>query len=54
MRGFNVWYRNFPKFWDWQIKANNVDPGQTASRGAVWSGSTLFGIPSASFGHITL
>ena len=27
-----------------------LDPDQTASRGAVWSGSTLFAIPSASFG----
>ena len=24
------------------IQTNSVDPGQTASRGAVWSGSTLF------------
>ena len=26
------------------IKANSMDPDQTASRGAVWSGSTLFAI----------
>ena len=25
--------------------ANNADPDQTAPEGAVWSGSTLFGIP---------
>ena len=25
--------------------ANNADPDQTASEGAVWSGSTLFAIP---------
>ena len=25
--------------------ANSVDPDQTASEGAVWSGSTLFAIP---------
>ena len=25
--------------------ANNVDPDQTAPKGAVWSGSTLFDIP---------
>ena len=31
-----------------------ADPDQTAPRGAVWSGSTLFAIPSASFGLITL
>ena len=24
------------------IQANSVDPDQTAARGAVWSGSTLF------------
>ena len=34
--------------------ANSVDPDQTAPGGAVWSGSTLFAIPSAPFGHITL
>ena len=35
--------------------ANSVDPDQTAPRGAgaSWSGSTLFAIPSASFGLIT-
>ena len=30
------------------------DPDQTAPRGAVWSGSALFAIPSALFGLITL
>ena len=34
--------------------ANSADPDQTAPRGAVWSGSTLFAIPSASFGLIAL
>ena len=33
---------------------NSADPDQTAPRGAVWSGSTLFAILSASFGLITL
>ena len=33
---------------------NIVDSNQTAPRVAVWSGSTLFAIPSASFGHIFL
>ena len=47
-------YRNFPKFSDRQVKANSADQDQTALRGAVWSGSTLFAIPSASFGCITL
>ena len=30
-----------------------VEPDQTAPEGSGWSGSTLLGIPSASFGHIT-
>ena len=47
-------YRNFPKFSDRQVWADSADPDQTAPRGAVWSGSTLFAIPSASFGCITL
>ena len=34
--------------------ANSADPDQTIPRGAVWSGSTLFAIPSASFGLISL
>ena len=34
--------------------ANSADPDQTAPKGAVRSGSTLFAIPSASFGYITL
>ena len=46
-------YRNFPKFSD-RVWANSADPDQTAPRGAVWSGSTLFAIPSASFGLTTL
>ena len=42
-------YRNDPKFSDRQAWANSDDPDQTAS-----SGSTLFAIPSASSGCITL
>ena len=41
-------YRNVPKFLDRHAWANSADPG------AVWSGSTLFAIPSASFGYIIL
>ena len=57
----------FLSFLDRQVWANSADPDQTAPRGAVWSGSTLFAIrgavwsgstlfatPSASFGCITL
>ena len=47
-------YRNDPKFSDRYAWANGADPDQTAPRGAVWSGSTLFAIPSVSFGLITL
>ena len=47
-------YRNDPKFSDIYAWANSADPDQTAPRGAVWSGSTLFAILSASFGLITL
>ena len=47
-------YHNVPKFSDRQVWANSADPDQTAPRGAVWSGSTLVAIPSASFGCITL
>ena len=47
-------YRNIPKFLDRQVWGNSVDPDQTAPRGAVWSGSKLFAIPSASFGRINL
>ena len=50
----NEHYRYAPKFLDRQVWANSVDPDQTAHRGAVWSGSTLFAIPSASFVAITL
>ena len=45
---------NVPKCSDRQVWANSVDTDQTAPRGAVWSGSTLFAILSACFGHITL
>ena len=48
-----MFYRNEPKFLDSQVLENSVYPDQTP-RGAVWSGSTLFAIPSASFGPITL
>ena len=47
-------YRNDPKFSDRYAWANSADPDQTAPRGAVWSGSTLFAILSALFGLITL
>ena len=47
-------YSNVPKISDRQVWANSAEPDQTASRGAVWSGSTLFAIPSAYFGCITL
>ena len=50
----NTVYHNDPKFLDRQVWANSADPDQTAPRGAVWSGSTLFAILSASFGLITL
>ena len=45
---------NDPKFLDRLVLANRVDPDQTTPRGAIWSGSTLFAIPSLPFGHITL
>ena len=43
-------YRNDSKFFDSQVWANSVDPDDTA----IWSGSTLFAIPSASFGCMIL
>ena len=43
-------YRNDPKFSDRYAWANSADPDQTAPRGAVWSGSALFTILSASVG----
>ena len=42
-------YRNDAKFSDRYALANSTDPDQTAP-----TGSTLFTISSASFGHITL
>ena len=51
--GENWNYRNDPKFSDRYAWANSADPDQTAPGGAVWSGSTLFAIPPASFGLIT-
>ena len=51
----SVVFCNVPKFSDRQVWANSADTDQTAFRGrAVLSGSTLFAIPSASFGCITL
>ena len=41
---------SFSDRWVW---ANSADQDQIA-RAAVWSGSTMFAIPSASFGRITL
>ena len=52
-----VWSRSavmFLSFRNRQAWANSVDPDQSALRGAVWSESTLFAIPSASFVGITL
>ena len=45
-------YPNVPKFSDRWVWANSVDSNQIAPRVAVWSGSTLFVIPSAAFGHM--
>ena len=45
-------YRNDRTFLERQAWANSADPDQTAPRGAVWSGSTQFATPSASFGCI--
>ena len=39
-------------YWDRKVSANSADQDQTASEEAVWSGSTLFAILSASFGCI--
>ena len=50
----NSIYPNNPTFSDRYAQANSADPDQTAPSGAVWSGSTLFAIPSALFGLITL
>ena len=47
-------FHNDPKFSDRLAWANSADPDQTAPRGAVWSVSTLFAVPSASFRSITL
>ena len=37
-------YRNEPKLSDIQVWANSADPDQTAPRGGVCSGSSLFAI----------
>ena len=42
-------YRYDPKFSDRYVWANSADPDQIAPRGAVWSGSSLFAFPFASF-----
>ena len=42
-------YRNDPKFSDRKVGVNSADPDQTAPRGAVCSGSSLFAFPFASF-----
>ena len=47
------YYCMVPKFSDRQVWANSIDPDQTAPRGAVWSGSTLFAILCTSFGQIS-
>ena len=46
-------YHNDPKFSDWHVSSNSVNPDQTAPEEAIWSESTLFAIPSASVGCIT-
>ena len=42
-------HRNDPMFLDRLVWANSADPDQTAPRGAVSSGSSLFAVPFASF-----
>ena len=42
-------YSNDPKFSDRKVWANSADPDQTAPRGAVLSGSSLFAIFFAPF-----
>ena len=46
------WYGKWPnisytKVSDKMADANSADPDQTAPKGAVWSGSTLFAIPQS-------
>ena len=52
-RSFVMIYRTDPKFSDRWVLVNSADPDQTAPRGAVCSGSSLFAIPFASFESIT-
>ena len=47
------WYRKDPKFSDRYVWANSADTDQTAPRSSPIR-STLFAIPSASFGLIIL
>ena len=41
-QALNPQYRNGPKFSGRQVWKNSLDPDQTASRGGVWSMSTMF------------
>ena len=50
----NIFTVMFVSFRTDRSGANSAHPDQTASRGAVWSGSSRFAIPSASFGCISL
>ena len=45
--------RNDPKFLDRLVRTNSADQDQTASRGAVLSGSSQFAIPFAFFDEIS-
>ena len=52
-----LWYETTIMFLSFRTDRpgqNSVDPDQTVPRGVVRSGSTLFTIPSASFGYIAL
>ena len=49
---FFFFYHNDSKFLVRRLLASGVDPDQTAPE--VWSGSTLFAIPSTLFLHINL
>ena len=45
-------HRIYPKCSNIQVWANSADPDQTAPKGAVWSGSSLFADPSQHFRRI--
>ena len=51
--GYKIIIRNDLKFSDRQVWANSADPHQTAPRGAVWSGSSLFAFALHHFDKIT-